>query len=489
MPNSGCPIKSEWLVHSSKPLRDQIVVWDQLATVRGNTILLIRSFSDLIRARRTTFCLLACIVLFLTALSRYSVSYVSSDSVPREPETFRLAHSLCETGKFANPFAALDTGPSAHLSPVFPSFLALLMKLFGDGSNGIYAIRLAAALILSLELALYPVFSRMLGMGEMNGIIGASIWIVAKPKIVYDHEELYVAILVAVACCCYRRYLDEEAQEHRRLAWPLGILMGFLILTSQTAAPVYAAWLGWEVWRLKYVFFQRSLLPLVLMPVVIISPWTIRNYLVFHSFTPIRDNFGLELSVSNTDCARFGIRANEWTGCFEKIHPNKSVNEARKVMELGEINYNALRLREALDWISSHPARFIKLSAMRFIAFWMPTENFDILNASGRRLERAAIYLMTLLSGLGFVILCRRDIKSGVLLISCLTVFPLVYYIVQFEYRYRYSIMWMTFLLGAMPLTACARQLGETLRVSLHGHGADSKIKSNRPAKLPPLMR
>ena len=37
--------------------------------------------------------------------------------------------------------------------------------------------------------------------------------------------------------------------------------------------------------------------------------------------------------------------------------------------------------------------------------------------------------------------------------------------------------------------TACARQLGETLRLSLHVHGADSKIKFNRPAKLPPLMR
>ena len=463
-------------------------MWDQLVTVRGNTTLLIRSFSDRVRARRTTFCLLACIALFLTALSRYSVSYVSSDSVPREPETFRLAHSLYKTGKFANPFAALDTGPSAHLSPVFPSFLALLMKVFGDGSTGIYAIRLAAALILSLELALYPVFSRMLGIGEINGIIGASIWIVAKPRIVYDHDELYVAILVAVACCCYRRYLDEEAQEHIRLPWPLGILMGFLILTSQTVAPVYATWLGWEVWRHKYASVKRSLLPLVLLPVVIIAPWTIRNYLVFHSFTPIRDNFGLELSVSNNDCARFGIRASERIGCFEKVHPNRNVNEASKVMEMGEIKYNALRLREARRWISSHPARFIKLSVMRFIAFWMPTENLNNPYASGRHLERAVIYLMTLLSGLGLVILCRRDIKSGVLLISCLTVFPLVYYIVQFEYRYRYSIMWMTFLLGAMPLTACARQLGRHLGFHLHVHRTDSKIKFN-PAKLPPLMR
>src|ERR1700730_11532517 len=97
----------------------------------------------------------------------------------------------------------------------------------------------------------------------------------------------------------------------------------------------------------------------------------------------------------------------------------------------------------------------------------MPTENLNNPYASGRHLERAAIYLITLLSVFGLVILCRRDIKSGVLLISCLTVFPLVYYFIQFEYRYRYPIMWATFLVGAMPLTAFARQISETLRLSL----------------------
>ena len=158
-------------------------------------------------------------------------------------------------------------------------------------------------------------------------------------------------------------------------------------------------------------------------------------------------------------------------------------------MELGEIKYNALRLREARRWISSHPARFIKLSVMRFIAFWMPTENLNNPYASGRHLERVVIYLITLLSVFGLVILCQRDIKSGVLLISCLTVFPLVYYIVQFEYRYRYPIMWVTFLLGAMPLTACARQLWEILRLPLRADEAESKIKFHGPATLPPLIR
>jgi hypothetical protein len=389
------------------------------------------------------------------------VSYDPRDSVSGA-ETVRLARSLRDTGKFANPFPGLDTGPSAHLSPVFPAFLALLMKLFGDKSSGIYAIKLAAALVLSLQLALYPVFSRILGMGEINGIIGASIWIVAKPRLVHDWEPLYVAILLAVACCLYRRYIDEEAEGRSRLAWPLGCLVGFLILTGPTVAPIYATWLGWEMWRQKYAFFKVSLLPLVLLPVLIIAPWTIRNYLIFHSFPIIRDDLGLELSVSNNDCARFGFWENMYTGCFGKFHPYSNVSEARKLIELGEVKYNDLQLQKALRWINGHPNRFIKLTLQRFFAFWIPVDSFAIHDVIGRRLERFTIYLMTLLSGLGLVILYQRDSKSAAIFLSLITVFPLVYYTVEFVDRYRYPIMWATFLLGGVPITTCAQRLWKT---------------------------
>ena len=42
-----------------------------------------------------------------------------------------------------------------------------------------------------------------------------------------------------------------------------------------------------------------------------------------------------------------------------------------------------------------------------------------------------------------------------------LGLFPLVYYAVQYEYRYRYPILWMTFLLGAFPIAALVRNFAE----------------------------
>jgi hypothetical protein len=416
----------------------------------------IASATNFVKARRTHFLVLGCVALFVASLARYWVSYDPCGSVDHDPESFRLARSLHDRGEFADPFAALPTGSSAHLAPVFPAFLALMMRVFGDGNTGIFAIKLAAALILSLQLALYPLFSRTLGMGVLNGFIAASIWIVAKVKITYNWEAFYAAILLALCCHHYRRYLHSQTHGPARRPWLLGCLMGLSILTMPTVALIFTGWVGWEVWRRRAKVVTESFLALVLLPGLILTPWIIRNYEVFHTLVLVRDNFGLVLSASNNDCAEFAF-AKDWeNGCHAKVNPNLSRNEATRVLQLGEVEYNKSRLREALEWIREHPTRFAKLTAWRVIAFWMPTETGTIHYAGpGRRVERVAIYLMTILSGVGIVLLSRRDVTSVVVCMSCLTLFPIVYYIAEYEDRYRYPIMWVTFLLGALPITTC----------------------------------
>jgi len=46
-------------------------------------------------------------------------------------EILNVARTLAETGTFGNPYTALPTGPTAHVAPIYPMFLALLIKLFG----------------------------------------------------------------------------------------------------------------------------------------------------------------------------------------------------------------------------------------------------------------------------------------------------------------------------------------------------------------------
>ncbi|MBV9671874.1 MAG: glycosyltransferase family 39 protein, partial [Verrucomicrobia bacterium] len=315
---------------------------------------------------------LACLLIFALALCRYWV-HDRTEAVRHDPESFRLARSIVEKGDFANPFVALDTGPSAHMGPVFPAFLALLIRLFGDGTGGMYAIKLSAAIVLSLQLALFPLFSRTLGMGALNGVIAACIWIASKTGYSYGWEAVYAAILLAGAVCLFRRCLDLPKSGSKKLYCLLGCVMGILMLTSPTASVILIGFVGLLLWRYRLSVLRRShVLLIILLPVLIATPWTVRNFLVFHHLIFVRDNFGLELAVSNNDYADFGEEQNFRSGAFVKLHPNRSLVEAEKVLAYGEVNYNQSKLHEALNWIETHPKKFMSLSWMRFVAFWKP---------------------------------------------------------------------------------------------------------------------
>jgi hypothetical protein len=442
---------------------------------------------------RNRFWLIVCPLLFLAALSRYWV-YDRTESVPHDPESFRLARNIAETGQFANPFAALDTGPSAHMGPAFPAFVAFLIRVFGDGTAGMYAIKFSATLLLAVQLALFPFFSRALGMGELNGIVAACIWITAKATItglpnhqqtpMFGWESLYAAIFLAIATCIFRRYLDSPAGSSTWLAVLVGCTMGVCLLISPSVAIVFAGFLGMLLQIDKLAVFQKPNLLLIALPAVILAPWIVRNFMVFHRFIFVRDNLGLELSISNNDCASFGIAQNIDSGCFIKVHPNVNLDEARKVLAYGEPGYNELKLQEALSWIRTHPARFSALSALRVAAFWMPpaTGGPYSLRGPGRRLERFVVYCMTPLSLVGLFMLHRKDRLSAWLCGLCLSLFPLVYYVVQYEYRYRYTILWVTFLLGSLPVTSFAQRL--SLSISSRMQIAQKTVASTSRACL-----
>ena len=176
-------------------------------------------------------------ILFLATFARYGVGFDPNDFVHRDPESQRLAYFLFEHGTFANPFVPLDTGPSAHLSPVFPAYLCLFMKLFGTGSEGMLAVKTSAVFALSLEVALFPVFSEILGIGLSTGIIAAFLWLIAAPRLVYGFENRYAAAFVAALCCSYYLYSKD-----RHMPWLLGAVTGFVIFSRSPCC--YSVWRG-----------------------------------------------------------------------------------------------------------------------------------------------------------------------------------------------------------------------------------------------------
>lgn len=415
--------------------------------------------------------------LLLLTFCRYYVGFDSHQPFPRGIETYSIARNLAEEGTFANPFAPLRTGPSAHLAPVLPFMMALVMRLFGYGPLGWYVWSLVGAIVVAALVSTFPFVAERSSMPFITGVVAGILWLIAKPAVAFGWEGHWVALIVAIEIL-----LIGGGGKHISLRLVLvGVICGIgLLLSPPATIPMFACGvLLVAKWSPRTHLLRRIFL-IAIIPSFIVTPWLVRNYLVFHTLIPVRDNFGLELAVSFNDCAVFGLRLGEEVGCAQRQHPNVNIKQAEQVLQMGEANYSRLRLGQAIGWISAHPRRSLILFAERVYAFWFPSDTGRPLNEilrPGSRVSHAVIYTLTLLSLLGITQLALRDRFSASVFGIWLVIYPAVYYLIQYIYRYRMPTLWMSFLLGSLPSTWL---LGKLSRSALYGE-RDDKSEGGQP--------
>jgi hypothetical protein len=414
--------------------------------------------------------LLCCLLLGALTAARYWTAYNPLATLQERIEPFSVARNLIDTGQFANPFGAMQTGLSAHLAPAFPALVALVMSRYGDGAAGAHVLNLISVIAMALQVAAFPLVASSLGMGFVTGLIAGALWLVAKPPLYASWECTIAALLLLTASWLFRRLIAARTPR-APASIALGLNIGILILLIQTVLPVIAVWIVWLARARGIGFFRKGALAVIFLPLLLVGGWTFRNYVVFHRLILVRDNLGLELAVSNNDCAVFGLFLSEETGCFQKEHPNVSPAEAQKLVQLGEPAYNAVRMREALHWIAANPGRFGRLTLARFVAFWFPNDTgspVTELRKPGFRALRLVVYTMTLLSLLGLGILFRRDPVAAWLCALWMALFPAIYYAIQYIDRYRAPILWVTFVLGAFPIALASTRIVNAAFTVLH---------------------
>ncbi len=139
-----------------------------------------------------------------------------------------------------------------------------------------------------------------------------------------------------------------------------------LALLNPATIAIAGLWLLYTNWRRKGVI--KFLVWTTAGAMLVVLPWIWRNYREFHMLIPVRDNMGLELYVSNNDFAGPSFNANGESRL--RRHPSGSMEEARRLRDMGEANYNRDRQAAALDWIRTHRTHFFELTATRARLFW-----------------------------------------------------------------------------------------------------------------------
>lgn len=343
-----------------------------------------------------------------------------------------IARSIASGHGFGSPFA--DTGASALLPPVYCYLVAGIFKVFGIETKSSV---LAALSLNSLFSALTCIPVYMLAkqaLGERVAKWAGWGWTFSPYGIYYGADWAWSTCLVTLELACLFFFAWKLEKSSRTRHWiGFGLLGGFAALTEPVTLSVVPLLGLWTLYRRhrQRLPWKLPMFAAALAAIAVMSPWLIRNYELFHHFIPVRSGFGLELYIGNNGYSERWVNSS--------LHPNHSDAELSEYERVGEMAYMDHKLRQAKDYIRSHPAGFAWMTFRRMVYMWTGYWSFDRNYLKDEPLDPPNILVNTTLTVLGLVGLARLykcDSGLGTRFAIVLFFFPLTYYITHPETYY-----------------------------------------------------
>lgn len=348
-------------------------------------------------------------------------------------EQGNVARSLLAGHGFGSPW--LSQQPSAILPPVFPMIVAVLFKLFGvHTSASIIAVSSLNCLFSALAcIPVYLVAHRSFG----SRVARWAGWGWAlSPYGIYFAAEWAWSTHLLLLCLCWLLYRSQRIEDSNNiLAWAaFGLLGGFAGLTEPSILVVVPFLVSLSMWRLRQAgkAWLVAGLTAALTLALTISPWIIRNAIVFHRFVPMRDSMGLEMYLGNS-----GDSLHWRSG---EHHPNHDAQELAEY-NLGETAYMDHKFAQAASYVATHPRWYAMMCARRAVYLWTGYWSFDPRYLAQEPLDPFNIPFATATSVfglLGLVMAWRYQKIESIRFAGVLFLYPLMYYFVHPEaYRMR----------------------------------------------------
>jgi hypothetical protein len=386
------------------------------------------------------------ITLFAFAARMLILTYVwESSQTPLKPslpfgyELGRVAKAIAAGQGFASPLRMFDTGPTAWFTPIYPYFVAGIFKIWGifsDTSRLVIETTNCAFAALTV-IPIHGIAKRTFG---NNVAVGAAwTWVFLPTSLVFPITWIWdtalAALILALIFWATLAMRDAKTTLHwlgYGALWAIGVLINPSLLSL---LPFLLAWAIWPSRGNRSTWMKFSAATLLVFMIGLV-PWTIRNYRVFGKFIVLRSNFGLELWLGNNPEV-----TDTWS---PTLHPNDSRAEAEKYKQMGEIAFMAEKQREAFTFMRSHPADTLRFMFRRFVNNWLAiTDSPADMWANSPLYLKAFIvmnFLLSLFTMLGALFAYRSDPDEAFPYAMVLLVFPLIFYLTHSSLRYRFPM-------------------------------------------------
>jgi len=215
----------------------------------------------------------------------------------------------------------------------------------------------------------------------------------------------------------------------------------------------------------------RPALTSLLVCIIVISPWLVRNRIVFGHWVFLRSNFGAEFALGNYP-ASFG---RGWGG----KHPSGNLKEYADYKQKGEVAYVQSKQKLGMQFVRESPGEFITLSAKRVIYFWDGS-------AMGYRVPLPWYWVPSSFAVISFLLLPallvahRKKLPAWQMFFGALLLYPLPYYLTYSQVRYRHVLEPIILLLIAYAGVEVFSKLQSLVRP------ADALATLSTPTKIQP---
>jgi len=351
-------------------------------------------------------------------------------------QTIEAGHGFSMDGHF----------PTAHEEPLYPFFMAFTTKIFGKyGRLVILILQVVALFITSVVIYLLARKVFNYSTGILAGLI-LPLTPGVKSLSYSFGPPIFAGLMISVSV-----YLIIRCSED--LSMRRGILLGFILgLSSLLYAPI----LLFIPLSILYLLITmrpyspvvgKTALAILVSAIIAVSPWTVRNYLVFGHFIPLKTGLGIIAIESNPilastftsgdhACANDFVPPWESSNAWQALKMSSSQHgdlSAKKVaciepaerealVRLNEVEINKVYMKKTIDFMISQPLTFAALAFYRILFFFS--------------FNKGVISMLFVIS----ILLTLRNKRSWLLLLFVLAYIAIYLLIVPFWYRYRYPI-------------------------------------------------
>ncbi|MFC1804617.1 ArnT family glycosyltransferase [Candidatus Omnitrophota bacterium] len=380
------------------------------------------------------------ILLFLLAAVLRLFFVFGYPQIPVESDALdydRLGSSLAQGKGFITEEGDLEMGRS----PGFPFFLAVIYKIFGHTYKHVKFFQILISLI---TLGIIFCLARDV-FGERVGFIAMFVGAIYPPFLSYN--GLILSECLFTFCIVLFVYLS--LLSIRRRDWLASFLAGLVGGFAFFVRQEFILFLP-SLFILGYIYFKEDLkkiVLLILVALVIITPWIIRNSKAFDKFVCIPSQVSGIFWISTYE--------EEWLEWHSEDPYFRNLTKGSAGFEKDN-----LLLRESIKNIKEHPFLYTKFCFKRLVRFWIGSHsntfyglqesftnyvsNKDYLRVA---IKTSLLIFNTLLTFFGFcgIIMAIRKIrerrKEVVLLVMPISVIMIIHFFLFATLRYQVPIM------------------------------------------------